>query len=174
MQHRNVIRLLETLETKADIFIVMEYASGGDLLSFMKKRRSVNEDEAKVIFRQVVNSVGHCHCRSVLHRDVKLDNILIDSSGRIKLCDFGISRIITDHREIIREQCGTPAYISPEIMLDKGYNGFKSDIWSLGIILFALVCGTLPFKATTIDLLKSAILLGLVNFPETVTRNGER
>jgi serine/threonine protein kinase len=109
-----------------------------------------------------------------LHRDVKLDNILIDASGRIKLCDFGISRIITDYQEIIREQCGTPAYISPEIMLDKGYNGFKSDIWSLGIILFALVCGTLPFKANDIDLLKSAIVSGVVNFPEMVTRNGER
>jgi len=110
----------------------------------------------------------------VLHRDVKLDNILIDAFGKIKLCDFGISRIITDQREVIREQCGTPAYISPEIMQDMGYKGFKSDIWSLGIILFALVCGTLPFKAASIDLLKSAIISGVYRFPEMVTRNGER
>jgi 5'-AMP-activated protein kinase catalytic alpha subunit len=118
MRHRNIIRLYEVLETKDDIFLVMEYASGGDLLSFMKRRRSLPEKEAKEIFRQVVNSVGHCHCRSVLHRDVKLDNILLDEAGKIKLCDFGISRIVSDHRAIMREQCGTPAYIAPEIMAD--------------------------------------------------------
>ena len=172
MRHRNIIRLFEVLETEEDILIVMEYASGGDMLQFMKKRRSVPEPEAKKIFRQIVNSVGHCHCRSVLHRDVKLDNLLIDSAGQIKLCDFGISRIITDPRATMHEQCGTPAYIAPEIMADKGYSGFKSDIWSMGILLFALVCGCLPFRANSIEDLKALIIEAKVKFPEQVAIEG--
>lgn len=89
---------------------------------------------------------------------MKLDNILLDEAGKIKLCDFGISRIVSNHRAIMREQCGTPAYIAPEIMADKGYCGFKSDIWSLGILLFALVCGSLPFRANSIEELKTVII----------------
>jgi 5'-AMP-activated protein kinase catalytic alpha subunit len=94
----------------------------------------------------------------VLHRDVKLDNILFDANGQIKICDFGISRVIRNPSEVIHEQCGTPAYVAPEIMKDQGYNGFKSDVWSLGIILFALVCGTLPFKANALPELRDCII----------------
>ncbi len=90
--------------------------------------------------------LAHCHCRSVLHRDIKLDNILLDNEGEIKICDFGVSRIIKKGQRIT-EQCGTPAYIAPEIISDSGYEGFSADVWSLGVLLYAMVCGTVPFKA---------------------------
>ena len=93
----------------------------------------------------------------MLHRDVKLDNILIDAKGNVKLCDFGISRVIEDHSESIMEQCGTPAYIAPEILCSNGYKGFKSDIWGMGVLLFAMVTGTVPFRASNIRELKKVI-----------------
>ena len=172
MHHKNIIKLFEVLETKNEIYMVMEYAQGGDLLTFMKNRRSLQEPEARKIFRQIVNGLGHIHCRSVLHRDVKLDNILLDSNGTIKICDFGISRIIFDSTSLIFEQCGTPAYVSPEIMKDNGYSGFKSDVWSLGIILFALVCGQLPFKAASLLDLRDVIVKGKFVFPEKLSVEG--
>lgn len=150
MRHKNIIRLIDVLETTLQIYMIMEHAKGGDLLSFMKAQRMLSEDEARSLFRQVVNGVGHCHCRSVLHRDIKLNNLLLDANNQIKLCDFGISQIITSPDTLMTQPCGTPAYVAPEIISCKPYSGFKSDIWSLGIILFALCCGRLPFKGRSL------------------------
>ena len=96
---------------------------------------------------------------------MKLDNILIDVKGNVKLCDFGISRVIEDHNEPILEQCGTPAYIAPEILCSDGYKGFKSDIWGLGVLLFAMVTGTVPFRAQNMRELKNVISTGHFDFP---------
>jgi 5'-AMP-activated protein kinase catalytic alpha subunit len=94
VRHTNVIRLLEVFESPKHLLMVMEYAGGGDLLQYVKKRRRLEEPEARRIFKQIVYGLAHCHCRSVLHRDIKLDNILLDSDGEIKICDFGVSRVI--------------------------------------------------------------------------------
>ena len=94
VRHSNVIRLLEVFESSKHLLMVMEYAGGGDLLQYVKKKKRLEENEAKKIFRQIVYGLAHCHCRSVLHRDIKLDNILIDHEGEIKICDFGVSRIL--------------------------------------------------------------------------------
>jgi len=134
-------------ETENHLFMVMEYAGGGDLLQYITRRMKLEEREAKNIFRQVLYGVAHCHCRSVLHRDIKLDNILINAAGKVKICDFGISKVITDPEQTMSEQCGTPAYMPPEILSGNGYKGFKADIWSLGVLLYSMVFGTVPFKA---------------------------
>jgi len=94
VRHANVIRLLEVFESPKHLLMVMEYAGGGDLLQFVKKRRRLDESEARRIFKQVIFGIAHCHCRSVLHRDIKLDNILLDKDGDVKICDFGVSRVI--------------------------------------------------------------------------------
>ena len=101
----------------------------------------------------------------MLHRDVKLDNILIDARGNVKLCDFGISRVVESLDEQIMEQCGTPAYIAPEILCADGYKGFKSDIWGMGVLLFAMVTGTVPFRAHNMRELKTVISTGQFDFP---------
>lgn len=96
----------------------------------------------------------------IVHRDIKLDNILLDANGRIKICDFGVSRQLSSESERMTEQCGTPAYIAPEILKDKGYEGFKADVWSAGVCLYAMLIGTVPFKAASMHELHHMIING--------------
>jgi serine/threonine protein kinase len=119
-RHRNVVRLYEFFETQKHILFVIELCAGGDLLNYVRKRRRLKEDVAKCIFKQIIEGLAYCHSKSILHRDIKLDNILLDSEGEVKICDFGVSKIVKPG-EIMTEQCGTPAYIAPEILRDKGY-----------------------------------------------------
>ena len=111
--------------------IVMENVSGGDLLSYVRKRTKLNEINAKYIFRQIIEALQFIHSQNIVHRDIKLDNILIDLSNIIKICDFGVSKYVKKG-ECMFDQCGTPAYIAPEILRNNGYEGFSVDFWSAG------------------------------------------
>ena len=159
IKHSNVIRLLEVFESSKHLLMVMEYAGGGDLLQLIKRKGKLKEGDAKFIFKQIVYGLAHIHCRSVIHRDIKLDNILLDCEKGVKICDFGVSKIIKKG-QVIQEQCGTPAYLAPEIIIDKGYEGFFVDLWSLGVLLYAMLCGTVPFKAPNLEELHKLILKG--------------
>ena len=142
----------------------MEYAGRGDLLQHVKNKGRLKEREARYFFKNILYGLGHWHCRSVLHRDVKLDNILIDDNKGVKICDFGVSKIIKRNQKII-EQWGTPAYIAPEIISDQGYHGFYVDIWSLGVLLYAMVSGSVPFKANNMQELYENIMNVGFSFP---------
>ena len=172
IHHSNIIRLLEVFESSKHFFIVMEYAGAGDLLHYVKKKRRLQENEARFIFKQILYGLGHCNCRSVLHRDIKLDNVLLDNEKGIKLCDFGVSKIIKKH-QFIKEQCGTPAYIAPEIIADEGYEGFFADLWSLGVVLYAMLCGTVPFKAPNMKELHVLIKKGDYKFPVEISKESK-
>ena len=166
-----VVKILEVFESEENFLIVMEYLPGGDLLNYLKANGRMTEAACKKIFQQLILGAITIHKHGVLHRDFKLDNILLDKSlTRVKICDFGVSKLI--HKgEIIMDQCGTPAYLAPEIVLDKGYEGYWSDIWSLGVLLFCMVCGTVPFKANTLSDLHKAILMGKYEFPEFLSED---
>ena len=146
-RHENIVRLYESFEIDSHIVYVMEVCGGGDLLTFVRRRRKLNEDQAKFIFRQIINGLKYVHSKGVLHRDIKLDNILLTSEGDVKICDFGVSKIVQNKNLVMEDQCGTPAYIAPEVFSGKGYKGFQSDIWSAGVVLYAMLLGTVPFKA---------------------------
>ena len=163
LRHSSVVKLLDTFETNEYLLIIMENISGGDLLSFVKKRTKLNEKICKHIFKQLLLSIKFIHSKNIIHRDIKLDNILIDLNNNIKLCDFGVGKMIHEN-EIIKEQCGTPAYIAPEILENKGYEGFPVDVWSSGIVLYAMLSGTVPFKANNLTDLHNIIIEG--NFKE--------
>ena len=155
----NIVKIFETYETKKHICIVMEYICAGDLLSYIKKRSKLQEPVAKFIFKQIILALKYIHENNIVHRDIKLDNILIDLDNNIKICDFGVSKII-NKGDIMFEQCGTPAYIAPEILLNKGYEGFGVDVWSAGVVLYAMLSGTVPFKGTNIKELHNLIISG--------------
>jgi len=157
-RHTNIVKLFDSFETTKHIVFVIELCAGGDLLNYVRKRRKLKEQSAKYIFRQVVEGLVYCHAKGIVHRDIKLDNILLDENGKVKICDFGVSRRLTDKNEVMNEQCGTPAYIAPEILKDKGYKGLGVDVWSLGVCLYAMLYGTVPFKANNMNDLHKLIM----------------
>ena len=155
----NIVKVFETYETKKHICIVMEYICAGDLLSYIKKRSKLTETVAKFIFKQIILALQYIHSHNIVHRDIKLDNILIDLDNNIKICDFGVSKILKKG-ELMFDQCGTPTYIAPEILKNMGYEGFGVDIWSAGVVLYSMLSGTVPFKGGDLKELNKLIIEG--------------
>lgn len=147
VKHPNVLQLYEVLATKTKIYLIMEYAKGGELFHKVAKGR-LKEDTARKYFQQLICAVDFCHSRGVYHRDLKPENLLIDENGVLKLSDFGLSALSQSKRQdgLLHTTCGTPAYVAPEVISRKGYDGVKADIWSCGVILFVLLAGHLPFQ----------------------------
>ena len=149
LNHPNITKILEMFEDEKYFLIIMEYINGGNLFSFVKKRRKLSEKTAKFLFRQIILGIKYIHEQNIVHRDIKLENLLIDLNNNVKICDFGIGRKITSKNQLLYDQCGTLMYMAPEILLstkEKGYEGFPVDIWSSGISLYIMLSGTLPFN----------------------------
>ncbi|KAI4379257.1 hypothetical protein MLD38_005578 [Melastoma candidum] len=147
VRHPNVVELKEVLATKQRIFFVMEYVKGGELFAKVARGR-LREDVARKYFQQLISAVDFCHSRGVSHRDLKPENLLLDEDGNLKVSDFGLSALPEQLRldGMLHTQCGTPAYVAPEVLRRKGYDGAKADIWSCGVILYVLLAGYLPFQ----------------------------
>ena len=143
--HPSVTKILETFESENYMLIIMEYISGGNLQNFVKKRRKLCEKTAKILFRQIIQGIKYIHSRGIVHRDIKLENILLDLNNIIKICDFGVGKLIKPNT-ILKDQCGTPVYMAPEIIKGEGYRGFPVDIWSAGVALYIMLSGNLPFN----------------------------
>ncbi|XP_020600309.1 CBL-interacting protein kinase 23-like [Phalaenopsis equestris] len=148
IKHPNVIRMYEVMASKAKIYIVLEFVTGGELFDKIASRGRMKEDEARKYFQQLINAVDYCHSRGVFHRDLKPENLLLDSNGVLKVSDFGLSALPQQVREdgLLHTTCGTPNYVAPEVINNKGYDGAKADLWSCGVILFVLMAGYLPFE----------------------------
>ena len=148
LNHPNITKILELFESEKYILLIMEYINGGNLFSFVKKRRKLSEKTSKFLFKQIILGIKYIHSMNIVHRDIKLENILIDIKNNIKICDFGISKILSSKDQKLYDQCGTPMYMAPEIFLsnkEKGYEAFPIDLWSAGIALYIMLSGTLPF-----------------------------
>uniref|UniRef100_A0A2P2L8E4 non-specific serine/threonine protein kinase n=1 Tax=Rhizophora mucronata TaxID=61149 RepID=A0A2P2L8E4_RHIMU len=147
IKHPNVIKIYEVMASKTKIYIVLEFVDGGELFDKIAKHGRLKEDEARRYFHQLINAVDYCHSRGVFHRDLKPENLLLDSYGVLKVSDFGLSALSQQVRGdgLLHTACGTPNYVAPEVLKDKGYDGTASDVWSCGVILFVLMAGYLPF-----------------------------
>ncbi|KAL3311717.1 hypothetical protein Ciccas_009701 [Cichlidogyrus casuarinus] len=147
VQHPNVVRLYDVIDTSTKLYLVLELGDGGDLYDFITKHESgLNEDLSKRLFRQIVTAISYCHRLHVVHRDLKPENVVFfEKLGIVKLTDFGFSNKFTPG-STLNTACGSLAYSAPEILLGNPYDAPKVDIWSLGVILYMLVCGSLPFQ----------------------------
>jgi 5'-AMP-activated protein kinase catalytic alpha subunit len=167
VRHPNVVELYEVMATKTKIFIVMEYAKGGELFNKIAKGK-LKVDVARRYFQQLISAVDFCHSRGVYHRDLKPENLLLDENDNLKVSDFGLSTLSESKCQdgLLHTTCGTPAYVAPEVINRKGYEGCKADIWSCGVILFVLLAGYLPFHDQNLMEMYRKISKGEVKFPK--------
>ncbi|KAK8918726.1 Serine/threonine-protein kinase SAPK10 [Platanthera zijinensis] len=147
LRHPNIIRFKEVILTPTHLAIVMEYASGGELFERICNAGRFSEDEARFFFQQLISGVSYCHSMQICHRDLKLENTLLDGSvaPRLKICDFGYSKSSVLHSQP-KSTVGTPAYIAPEVLLKKEYDGKIADVWSCGVTLYVMLVGAYPFE----------------------------
>ncbi|KAK7131954.1 hypothetical protein R3I93_018497 [Phoxinus phoxinus] len=165
LTHPNIIRLYEVFESGERIVMVMEYASGGELYEYIQEKQRLSEDEARHFFGQITSAVHYCHKNGVVHRDLKLENVLLDKDLNVKLADFGLSNRYTRGRRL-DTFCGSPLYASPEIVNGLPYHGPEVDCWSLGVLLYALVYGSMPFDGTSYGILREQIRQGRYKTPD--------
>ncbi|CAJ1971740.1 unnamed protein product [Sphenostylis stenocarpa] len=147
LKHPNIIRFKEVQLTPTHLAIVMEYASGGELFERICTAGRFSEDEARFFFQQLISGVSYCHSMQICHRDLKLENTLLDGSTapRVKICDFGYSKSSVLHSQP-KSTVGTPAYIAPEVLTRKEYDGKIADVWSCGVTLYVMLVGAYPFE----------------------------
>jgi 5'-AMP-activated protein kinase catalytic alpha subunit len=170
--HPHIIRLFDVINTSTDIFVIMEYITGGELFDYIAGKGRLCEDEARRFFQQMISGVDYCHKNFVVHRDLKPENLLLDAHFNIKIADFGLSNIMYDGC-LLRTSCGSPNYAAPEVISGNSYLGPEVDIWSCGIIMFALLCGSLPFDDEKISNLYKKIQGGIFSFPNYVSDSGK-
>ena len=157
LYHPAVTKILETFETEQYMLIIMEYISGGNLQNFVKKRRKLCEKTSRILFRQLIQGIKYIHSKGIVHRDIKLENILLDLNNIVKICDFGVGKLTHKGQKLLG-QCGTPVYMAPEIIKGEGYEGFPVDIWSSGVALYIMLSGNIPFNRDKTHDLQSAII----------------
>lgn len=167
LRHPNIVKLLEVMATKTKIYFVMEFAKGGELFTKVAKGR-FSEDLSRRYFQQLISAVGYCHARGVFHRDLKPENLLLDENWVLKVSDFGLSAVADQIQPdgLLHTLCGTPAYVAPEILAKKGYDGAKVDVWTCGVILFVLTSGYLPFNDPNLMVMYRKIYKGEFRFPK--------
>ena len=166
LHHKNIIQLYEIIETKNNLYIVMEYCEGKELFDYIVKRKRLTEREACRYFQQIINGVEYLHLCNITHRDLKPENILLDNKKRIRISDFGLSAINSNDDSLLSTPCGTPLYAPPEMLRGEKYEGVYSDIWSCGIILYIMLVGDLPYADSKEKIIYQNIMTHNYYYPE--------
>eukprot|EP01040_Poterioochromonas_malhamensis_P018561 gene18561-21708_t len=174
INHHHVVAVKDVFATSAKIFIVLEFVGGGELFDKIANEGKLPEEKARFYFKQLVDGLEHCHNNGICHRDLKPENLLLDTDGNLKISDFGFSTLSVGdadgdggtRAELLHTTCGTPNYVAPEVLGKDGYDGKKADVWSVGVILYVLLAGYLPFDENTMAALFSKIKSADYEFPD--------
>jgi 5'-AMP-activated protein kinase catalytic alpha subunit len=172
LHHPHIVKVFDVIETSLAIYIVMEYVDGGELFDYLVANKRLKEHEARHFFRQTISAVEYCHSHFIVHRDLKPENLLIDENKNIKIIDFGFTNIYRKDT-LLDTFCGSPYYAAPEMILAKKYTGPEVDVWSLGVILYAMLCGSLPFDDTNVKLLHKKIISGYYFRPKYLSKEAK-
>ena len=164
LDNEHVIKVYQIYEDDNHYLIIMEYCEGGELFNYIVKNQKLSENETAFFFYQIIKGVEYIHSKGIAHRDLKPENLLLDKDKKLKIIDFGLSNYF-DGFQKLETPCGSPCYASPEMVGGNKYNGFFIDVWATGIILFAMLCGYLPFEDDNNDILFKQILNGKINYP---------
>ena len=166
MHNPFVIKVYKIYEDKNDFLIIMEYCEGGELFNYIVKKKRLSEEEASYFFFQLINGIEYIHSKGIAHRDLKPENLLLSKNKILKIIDFGLSNFY-DGTKRLQTPCGSPCYASPEMVKGKRYDGFNIDIWAIGVILFAMLCGYLPFEddENDTDVLFNEIIRNKIDYP---------
>ena len=167
VRHPVVVQLYEIVETQKELYLIMEYARGGELFEYIVNRMRVREKEAAKFLLQLISGIEYLHKLGICHRDLKPENLLMDDYNNIKIVDFGLSNTYRPG-QTLKTACGSPCYAAPEMVAGKHYHGLPADIWSCGVILYAMVCGYLPFEDPKTNVLYKKILNAEYTIPEFV------
>ncbi|KAL3634697.1 CBL-interacting serine/threonine-protein kinase 1 [Castilleja foliolosa] len=176
LKHPNVVRLYEVLASKTKIYMVLEYVNGGELFDRISSKGKYPEAQGKKLFQHLVDGVSYCHNKGVFHRDLKPENVLIDANGTIKITDFGLSALPQHFRDdgLLHTTCGSPNYVAPEILSNRGYDGAASDTWSCGVILYVILTGYLPFDDRNLAVLYQKIFKGEAQMPKWLSPGAKK
>ncbi|XP_038520859.1 LOW QUALITY PROTEIN: serine/threonine-protein kinase SIK2 isoform X1 [Canis lupus familiaris] len=172
LDHPHIIKLYQVMETKNMLYLVTEYAKNGEIFDYLANHGRLNESEARRKFWQILSAVDYCHGRKIVHRDLKAENLLLDSNMNIKLADFGFGNFFKSG-ELLATWCGSPPYAAPEVFEGQQYEGPQLDIWSMGVVLYVLVCGALPFDGPTLPILRQRVLEGRFRIPYFMSEDCE-
>ena len=167
LNHVNVIKIYNILEDSKRFYIIMEYCENGELFDRIVEKKRLSEDESAIFYYQLINGLEYIHKNNIVHRDLKPENLLLSKDDILKIIDFGLSNY-SNYNILLGTPCGSPCYASPEMVSGKKYNGFLIDIWSSGIILFAMICGYLPFEDNRNEILFGKILKCKINYPKHI------
>lgn len=172
LKHPNITQLYEVFETNELICIVLEFMTNGELFDYIVARDRLNERVAADFYHQILNAIEYIHELKIVHRDLKPENLLLDDKFNLKLADFGLSNMYVTGQEL-DTPCGSPCYAAPEMVSGKPYNGLSVDIWSSGIVLFAMICGFLPFEDSNTASLYQKIIKGQYDEPEWLSNDAK-
>ena len=174
IDHPNIMRLYDVWETSTELYLILEYVEGGELFDYLCKRGRLSTSEALGYFQQIIAAINYCHRFNIAHRDLKPENLLLDQDKNIKVADFGMAAWQMNNTSgLLRTACGSPHYAAPEVIEGRAYNGSSSDIWSCGVILFALLAGRLPFDDEDLHTLLEKVKIGSYDMPQAMDKRAQ-